>query len=99
MQTISLRNPAGHAIEIRRGPGRRILVRHAHLDSEEFGNFRDPDALARMFQRHGLGSDPELGTALRELERECGARLELKRVTHRLNPVDATLIRAAIGDV
>jgi len=92
MRTLTLQNPAGHTIEIKRNNARKIMVRHSHLDPEAFGVFRDPQAVARVIQQHGLGIDtPEVSEALRELEREFGPRLEMKHTTHQLTEADAAL--------
>lgn len=100
MRTLTLQNPAGHTIEIKRNPARKIMVRHSHHDPKAFGVFRDPQAVARVIQQHGLGvGTPEVSEVLRELEREFGPRLEMKRITHHLSETDADMIREAIRDM
>jgi hypothetical protein len=97
MRTLTLQNPAGHTIEIKRNSARKIMVRHSHHDPKVFGLFRDPQAVARVIQQHGLVVDTlEVNEVLRELEREFGPRLEMKHTTHHLTEADAAMIREAI---
>lgn len=67
MKTITLKNEEGDTIEVKRGKGDMILVRHSDKDAEKFGEFNTVEMLAKgpkweeFVAEEGMDISSELG--------------------------------------